>query len=57
LAPLGAPKKVVIRPAPSVGNTAEENDPMSDKFKRVMDWGTPRIVTKNRMLAMDPKQL
>jgi len=34
-----------------------ENDPMSDKFKRVMDWGTPRLVTKNRQLAMDPKQL
>jgi len=30
---------------------------MGDKFKRVMDWGTPRLVTKNRQLEMDPKQL
>jgi hypothetical protein len=27
---------------------------MSDKFKRVMDWGTPRLVTKNRLLNLDP---
>ena len=25
----------------------DDADPM-DKFKRVMDWGTPRLVTKNR---------
>lgn len=25
-----------------------DNDPMNNKFKRVMDWGTPRLVTKNR---------
>lgn len=27
---------------------------MQDKFKRVMDWGTPRLVTKNRQLNLDP---
>lgn len=26
---------------------------MEDKFKRVMDHGTPRLVTKNRQLNMD----
>ena len=30
---------------------------MGGKFKRVMDWGTPRIVSKNRALKMDSKQL
>jgi hypothetical protein len=25
-----------------------------DKFNKVMDWGTPRLVTKNRQVAMDP---
>lgn len=28
-----------------------------DKFNKVMDWGTPRLVTKNRALVMDQKQL
>lgn len=26
---------------------------MDNKFKRVMDWGTPRLVTKNRQLNMN----
>ena len=30
---------------------------MKDKFKRVMDWGTPRLVTKNRQLVMDQKNM
>lgn len=30
-----------------------DDDPMKTKFKRVMDWGTPRLVTKNRTLVMD----
>ena len=25
------------------------------KFNKVMDWGTPRLVTKNRALVMDQK--
>jgi hypothetical protein len=32
-------------------------DRTEDKFKGVMDWGTPRLVTKNRQLVMDPNQL
>lgn len=27
------------------------------KFNKVMDWGTPRLVTKNRALVMDTKQM
>jgi hypothetical protein len=27
------------------------------KFNKVMDWGTPRLVTKNRALVMDQKQM
>ena len=30
--------------------STDEDDPMGNKFKRVMDWGTPRLVTKNREL-------
>ena len=30
---------------------------MDNKFKRVMDWGTPRLVTKNRQLNMTGKQI
>jgi hypothetical protein len=40
---MASKKKTVNAP-----KKAEDNDPMGDKFKRVMDWGTPRIVTKNR---------
>lgn len=36
-----------------VAKKDESDDPMGDKFKRVMDWGTPRLVTKNRALVMD----
>jgi hypothetical protein len=25
----------------------KNDDPMTNKFQRKMDWGTPRIVTKN----------
>lgn len=35
-------------------NKIERGD---DKYKGVMDWGTPRLVTKNRQLVMDPKQM
>ena len=28
-----------------------------NKFNKVMDWGTPRLVTKNRALVMDQKQM
>ena len=38
-----------------VANKSDNDDPMGDKFKRVMDWGTPRLVTKNRALVMDQK--
>jgi hypothetical protein len=31
---------------------------MENKFARKMDWGTPRLVTKNRMLKIeDPKTI
>ena len=30
----------------------EEED---NKYQKNMDWGTPRLVTKNRALVMDPK--
>ena len=36
------------------GAPAGEND---SKFNKVMDWGTPRLVTKNRALVMDTKQI
>ena len=29
---------------------------MEDKFKRVMDWGTPRVVTNKRQFNMEGKQ-
>lgn len=50
LAPQSAPKKKAVGPS-------SDSDPMGDKHKRVMDWGTPRLVTKNRQLVMDPKQM
>ena len=28
-------------------------DRMDSKFKRVMDWGTPRLVTKNRQVTLN----
>lgn len=36
-------------------NRDEGNAEKEDKFSKVMDWGTPRLVTKNRALVMDPK--
>jgi len=35
--------------------TRKEDNPMDNKFKRVMDWGTPRLVTKNRQINMTGK--
>jgi hypothetical protein len=47
------PKKVSA--APSVKKEDKDSDdPMSSKHKRVLDWGTPRLVTKNRALNMNP---
>jgi hypothetical protein len=51
-------KKQLLAPAPlrkpKVQKVeVEEEDPMSNKYKRVMDWGTPRIVVKGRQLNMD----
>ena len=31
-------------------NKIERNE---EKYKNVLDWGTPRLVTKNRQLVMD----
>ncbi len=44
-------KKKVEASAVTRQSNADEN-PMDNKFKRVMDWGTPRLVTKNRQLNM-----
>ena len=44
----------------AAGTKDGKDDPMDQKFKRKMDWGTPRIVTKNlnRQLQLDnPKQM
>jgi len=35
-----------VAPAPSSAAASSENS-MEDKFKRTMDWGTPRLVTRN----------
>ena len=54
----GAPQAVV---AGSLGfnklSNADEakGDEGGSKFNKVMDWGTPRLVTKNRALVMDQK--
>ena len=35
---------------------SDDDEPMPEnKFKRVMDWGTPRLVTKNRALTLNQK--
>ena len=41
----------------AITRQAAKDDPMDSKFKRVMDWGTPRLVTKNRQLNMTGKQI
>lgn len=40
----------MTNPNKDSGNKVE----MQDKFKKVMDWGTPRLVTKNRQLNLNP---
>lgn len=40
-----APQPKRIKKEESSSNKQEE---FEDKYKRVMDWGTPRLVTKNR---------
>jgi hypothetical protein len=64
-------RKGANAPAPLVGGTlgfnkiekssaATTNDDAQgggSKFNKVMDWGTPRLVTKNRALVMDQQQL
>lgn len=48
LAPRALPnKKESGAPGPAKSGGGK-NDDITDKFKRVMDWGTPRLVTKNR---------
>lgn len=39
------------------GGGGDSKDVMGDKFKRVMDWGTPRLVTKNRQLNLDSSKI
>lgn len=48
-------KKQLLAPKPMKkrGGGADKPDEMTDKFKRVMDWGTPRLVTKNRQICLD----
>lgn len=46
-------KKSLLAPQPKRkplaggGSTVKKETDMQDKFKRVMGWGTPRLVTKN----------
>jgi hypothetical protein len=35
----------------------QPKEEMQDKFKRVMDWGTPRLVTKTRQLNLDASKM
>jgi hypothetical protein len=50
-------------PAAVVGGTLGFNkfnkpgEQEDSKFNKVMDWGTPRLVTKNRELVVDAKSL
>jgi hypothetical protein len=43
--------------APVSSSAAAPKIEMNDKFKKVMDWGTPRLVTKNRQLNLDVAKL
>lgn len=38
-------------------NKIEKEEDKTDKFQKVMDWGTPRLVTKNRAIVMDQKTM
>lgn len=38
-----------------IGMNKVERKDDDNKFQRNMDWGTPRLVTKNRALVMDTK--
>lgn len=38
-------------------NTGKPVGDMTDKFKRVMDWGTPRLVTRSRGINIDPSKM
>ena len=54
LAPVEPRKKKAVESASGV----DSKDSMESKFTRKMYWGTPRLVTKNRMLKVeDPKTL
>jgi hypothetical protein len=69
LAPLPGPKATAGgAPQPVVAGTlgfnklpaatadrSDANGEGGNKFNKVMDWGTPRLVTKNRALVMDQK--
>lgn len=48
-------KKPAAQPIVGGGGKVQVQAPddMQDKFKRVMDWGTPRLVTKTRHINMD----
>jgi hypothetical protein len=45
-----------VEKGPSAGAASGEGE-TGKNFNKVMDWGTPRLVTKNRALVMDQKQL
>lgn len=45
------------QPKPGVQKPQEESQPEESKYQRAMDWGTPRLVTKNRQIVMDQNQL
>ena len=47
----------VTNPAVGGMNRIDRGATGEDKFKGVMDWGTPRLVTKNRQLVMDQKTM
>ena len=59
-------KNSLLAPKPATGFMAEvaganlnkfdrKGEEEDNKYQKNMDWGTPRLVTKNRALVMDPK--
>lgn len=42
---------------PGMGGGAAGGAEDGDKFAKRMDWGTPRLVTKNRQLVVDQKTM
>lgn len=54
LAPMIPPtrQQPIANPAP-VGFNKLNRQEEEGKYNKVMDWGTPRLVTKNRALVMD----